>query len=145
MADQSQLDILVQGVESWNEWREQNPSTVPDLRVDFSGLWGNLMDPLYSVDLTGANFTGANLAGASFAGRDVSGASLSGANLSGANLSEANLSGANLTEANLTGANLTGVDPRRSGPFERESSLGRDLTGATGLTQERENLPTGTR
>ena len=31
MADQSHLDILAQGVEAWNSWRERNPSIEADL------------------------------------------------------------------------------------------------------------------
>jgi len=31
MADQSHLDILLQGVTAWNSWREQHPSIRPDL------------------------------------------------------------------------------------------------------------------
>ena len=31
MADQSHLEILQQGVEAWNSWRERNPSIKPNL------------------------------------------------------------------------------------------------------------------
>ena len=74
MADQSHLDILQQGVEAWNSWRERNPSIKPDL----------CGEPLSEADLRDA---------------DLSGANLSGAVLSEVNLSEANLSGADLRGA----------------------------------------------
>jgi hypothetical protein len=32
MADKKQLDILKQGVQVWNQWREKHPDISPDLR-----------------------------------------------------------------------------------------------------------------
>ena len=72
MADQSHLDILQQGREAWNSWRERNPSIQPD----FSGADLNM------VNLSGAELLAANLIGAN----------LIGANLIGANLAQANSS-----------------------------------------------------
>jgi len=38
MANQQHLDILKQGVEIWNQWREEHPDITPDLReADMSG------------------------------------------------------------------------------------------------------------
>ncbi|RME19733.1 MAG: pentapeptide repeat-containing protein, partial [Deltaproteobacteria bacterium] len=45
MANPEHIAILLEGVEAWNRWREENPDVVPDL--------------------AGANLTGAVLAGAS--------------------------------------------------------------------------------
>ena len=59
MADQQQLDLLRQGVETWNTWRKQHPEKV--------------------VDLRGANLKGANLGGANLGGAHLKGAHLSGA------------------------------------------------------------------
>jgi uncharacterized protein YjbI with pentapeptide repeats len=97
MADQSHLDMLQQGVEAWNSWRERNPSIEPDL----SG-----------ADLSGANLSGANLSRADLSRADLSRAGLSTvklsrAKLSGADLRQAYLSGADLSKANLSGANLS--------------------------------------
>jgi uncharacterized protein YjbI with pentapeptide repeats len=101
MADQSHLDILQQGVEGWNSWREQNPSIMPDL-AEMSHSGANLS----GVNLSGANLSGANLSEAKLAAANLSLANLSGANLFKASLVTANLPGANLSEANLFGANL---------------------------------------
>jgi uncharacterized protein YjbI with pentapeptide repeats len=87
MADQSHLDILEQGVEAWNSWREQNPSIEPDL--------------------SGAHLPGAHLRGADLWGADLSEAELSGAYLSWARLSWAKLFEADLSEADLSDADLT--------------------------------------
>jgi len=129
MADQLQLDILQQGVEAWNEWRERNPSIIVDLsRAHLGGLYGPDLSgaklsgaylfgaELSRAKLSRAKLSGANLTGARFIGganltkADLSGADLTGADLTGANLSEARLPEANLRRANLSGADLTGAD-----------------------------------
>lgn len=71
MANKEHLELLKQGVDVWNQWRNEHKGIVPDL--------------------SGANLERANLHGANFRGADLSGANLSGANLSGANLFGAQL------------------------------------------------------
>jgi uncharacterized protein YjbI with pentapeptide repeats len=126
MADQSHLDILQQGVEAWNAWREQNPSIRPFLletnrfsEADLSGanLSGAMLSGadlsrarLFRANLSWADLSGANLAEANLYRVDLSRAHLTQANLSWANLSEANLSGAWLIEANLQAAKLLGTN-----------------------------------
>lgn len=66
MANPEHLDILRQGVETWNKWRIENAGIQPNLRR--------------------ANLREANLHGIKFWDTD-----LTRANLSGADLSEANL------------------------------------------------------
>ena len=66
MANQEHFDLLKQGVEQWNEWREQHPSIRPDLssvhlsRADLSGVDLSCSD-LSSADLSQANLRQANL------------------------------------------------------------------------------------
>ena len=66
MANPEHVDILKQGVDAWNAWRQDNPDLAPDLS---------------HADPHGANLSDANL---------------SNANLSNANLSVANLEGVDL-------------------------------------------------
>lgn len=80
MANEEHLAILKQGVEAWNQWREENANLVPDLS---------------KADLSKANLSKANL---------------SEANLSEANLSEANLSEADLARARFTKGYLIRTD-----------------------------------
>jgi uncharacterized protein YjbI with pentapeptide repeats len=94
MGNQEHLEILWQGVEVWNEWREKNP----DVNPDFNG-----------ENLSVANLKGANLAGALLNRATLTGANLAEANFSRAYLNEANLSGAKLSAADLSGAKLTGA------------------------------------
>src|SRR5208283_380815 len=140
MANPEHLEILKQGVEQWNKWREEHPEVRPDLseanlgeadlrEADLSGanlwranLWQvNLREArLNAADLGSANLSGADLVGAVLFSADLIGADLSRANLSRAalfesylvraNLSRANLTGANLLWANLSGADLSGTD-----------------------------------
>jgi hypothetical protein len=121
MADQTHRNILLQGVETWNSWRAQNPTALPSL----SGADLREAD-LRGADLSGANLSKANLthanlsdftgyadyriSGADLSEADLRGAHLHGAHLNVADLSEANLHGADLHRADLTNANLSETD-----------------------------------
>lgn len=79
MANQEHLNILKQGIESWNTWRREQTHVNPDLR--------------------GKDFRWANLSRAFLNRTDLSEAILREVDLSWANLSWANLSKADLTRA----------------------------------------------
>ena len=104
MANPEHVEILKQGVEVWNVWREENPGIRPDLtQVDLA--WGNLIGINFSETyLRKANLQRANLIEA-----DLHRASLIETNLDGADL-RANLSEADLLRASLRRANLYGAD-----------------------------------
>jgi len=104
MANPEHFAKLKEGVEAWNQWRDEN-----DSRPDLSGAYFIEAD-LHGAILGGANLNGAILIGANLSGADLRGAYLSGAILSGANLSGANLMGAYLQKANLGEANLNSAD-----------------------------------
>jgi uncharacterized protein YjbI with pentapeptide repeats len=74
VADEKQLDILKQGVDVWNKWREDNLEVMIDLsNQDLSGA------ALSGADLTGADLRNADLSNANFSNADLSNADLSGA------------------------------------------------------------------
>jgi hypothetical protein len=115
MANKKHLEILEQGVEQWNTWRDEKETITPDLRnADLRGAdlsWAILA----GTDLRGANLSGADLSSSILAGADLGDADLSKAWTSGADLTDVNLTGANLRgaimyDADLEGANLTGAD-----------------------------------
>jgi hypothetical protein len=107
MATPKCVEVIRQGVPTWNLWRAENQSVLPDL--------------------SGADLSGANLRGANLRKTDLSGAILRRQ----ADLTEANLSRADLRGANLRGANLCKTD--LSGAFLRETDLsGAFLDGAGG-------------
>jgi hypothetical protein len=121
LANQEHLDILKQGKEVWNQWREAHRNIRPDLsgadlfflvtnfrHINFenSNLSNSVLD---SIDLTYANLEYANLSGASLIA-----AQLNRANFFGANLSEADLREAELVEAYLPFSNLNRADLSRA-------------------------------
>jgi hypothetical protein len=110
MANQEHLDLLGQGVEVWNQWRQEHP----DLEPDLSGAILN------RANLSGAILSGALLNEASLIWADLSGAILNEARLDEAILTEANLNGATLTRATLDEADLRRANLRKA-----------DLSGAT--------------
>lgn len=152
MASEEQLEILKQGPDAWNAWRQNHPDIRPNLRkADLSkaNFSGKIRTNLVRADLFGANLSGANLGGTDFYGAnlgatdfsaaDLRWSDLTRANLGEANLGEANLSmsllretsliGANLMRADLTKADLTRANLTRAHLFKANLN-GADLGGA---------------
>lgn len=94
-------NILIQGAETWNRWRKENPkeAIILDGR-DLRGL------DLSDCDLSEASFVGANLAYADLKNAVLIASDLTDANLCYCNLSNAKLIAANLKQANMSHANL---------------------------------------
>jgi uncharacterized protein YjbI with pentapeptide repeats len=132
MANQKHLERLKQGVDVWNEWREENlrgflGGADPDLSAanrDMASLANRIR-----IYLSAAYIDDPNLSGADLSRANLSGANLLGADLSRANLLGANLLGADLREANLSGANLLGADLSRA-DLREAKLLGADLSRA---------------
>jgi uncharacterized protein YjbI with pentapeptide repeats/DNA-binding XRE family transcriptional regulator len=134
LGNQSHWEILSDGVNLWNQWREANPNIRPFLaRANLSGA--NLEGSnLSGVDLTRvvfseAKLTKADLSEAVLRQAFLQGADLTGANLSRAYLKDAKLYGANLSEANLSEANLSGADLGNS-DLSRANLSEANLSGA---------------
>lgn len=159
MANHEHLELLKQGVEVWNKWRQEYPDLQPDLtgaalaKADLSGaiLTGTLLKEanLMWADLRGtllneahldealiswANLNGATLIGATLNEADLRQANLHKADLSGsiliwALLNGADLSGATLVGATLRGTSLRGADLSRADLSSTDLSSA-DLSGA---------------
>lgn len=144
MANPEHLKILEQGVEAWNNWREQNRKIIPDLsEADLSEV------DLRAADLSNANLQGVNLVGADLrSAHHPSGSrfyhlttilfrtNLRGTNLFGADLRDANLRDVDLHRANLSNADLRGTSLRvanLSVANLKESILGYTVFGNTNL------------
>lgn len=138
MADEEQLAILRQGVDTWNKWRKRNTNTLIDLtEADFQ-----------QRDLEGVNFREAHLFKANLAKANLIGADLFLADLTGANLQNADLSNASLVETTFTvakltnsilcGANLTGANLRvdyLDGANFKGAKLGWTILGAIDISK----------
>lgn len=150
MAKQEQLDLLQEGIEAWNNWREQHKETAIDLSqfhfpiVNMRGA--NLREAKFSdsklfsgdfrdADLREARFFFATLRNADFSQADLSGAEFINADLIEATLIntklvETDLGGANLMRATLRDSDLRGADLRGADLSEADLR-GADLRGAT--------------
>ena len=110
VANPEHLAILKQGVEVWNEWREDHPSIRPDLQeAELAGsnlITANLSNGnMREADLGQAKLGLANLKNANFKRAHLDEAYLSHANLGGANISKATLISANMESSDMTGTN----------------------------------------
>jgi len=122
MGNELYLEIRQKGAMSWNQWREDNPDFIPDLRggnlsgIDFDGFNLSRADfretNLANVSLFETNLGGANLSGVRFHNLHIVEASLRKANLSSASITYSDLSGADLSGANLGEAELFESDLR---------------------------------
>jgi hypothetical protein len=126
MANPEHLAVLEQGVEKWNEWRNENLEIKPDLeravlnwmnldnyvltdsnlkqvQLRDASLRGTALQEavLYNADLLRADFTFAKLNKA-----DLRYTASNFVNFAQANLTEADLRGSDLTNVNFTWANL---------------------------------------
>ncbi len=140
MANQEHLDILKQGVETWNQWRKEHPKVRPDLsRTDLHEFYLNNMN-LSEVHLDNSDLNKAELRGANLYRADLSETDLRGADLRGADLRQASLFGANLGEAYFhydiedpDRPAVNGVDLQEADL--READLRRAVLIATNLTR----------
>lgn len=142
MANDKQLAVLRRGLESWNQWRRENPdvrvdlsladlrgvdiSVMPSLRrADAKGLiprgssWAFIANEIIGYDVLPLDLSKADLRGAILDGADLRCAECSGADFTGARLREvelgrSNLSDSRFVESDLQGANLRGADLSRS-------------------------------
>lgn len=131
MANQEHLDILAKGVEAWNNWRDQNRYTVPDLTdADLSRFrlhptpFAYESDPDKEVSLYSVDFLDARLHGCDLSDLDLWGANFRNADLSDANLSKAVLRDAEFERTSLRGANLSWAH------FQDSELVRTDLAGA---------------
>jgi hypothetical protein len=121
MANPEHLEILKQGVEKWNEWRNEYPDIKPDL------IGANLIDAnLNGANLGRANLNGANLHGANLSRANIGKANLSGVNLSCTNLSEADLGGARVGRTFFSDTDLSSVKGLETIVHRWPSSIGID-------------------
>jgi uncharacterized protein YjbI with pentapeptide repeats len=99
MANQEHVNILRQGTEVWNRWREEKPDIQPILTEA----------SLVKCSLQGANLKGVRLNRADLSKADLQGADFRNAIMKRCNLFETNLTHAQLYQADLREAILLGT------------------------------------
>jgi len=129
------VEILRRGPRAWNDWRAENPSTLPLLVKVTLTLSERQLGPINGGPI--------NLASAYMREAFLRFAALSQADLEGADLAQADLVHARLDHANLTAANLSDAILDH-GDFAGARMLGANLRGASlvdarNLTQEQIN------
>ena len=142
MANREHIDMLLEGVDAWNEKRRESDFTPDlsniDLWVEFQKaglLEHNTAIPLRRVNFSGANLIGssmtrailvdANLERARLIVADLRGSNLDGTKLRGADLTGAKIDGADLVYADLIGANLTRTRPWKALLYEDTDKIPR--------------------
>jgi len=114
--------MLIDNTDSWNEWRESNPSVDIDLsNADLRGC------KLGGLNLSVVNLTGANLSRTNLSHAHLNGSNLSGADIRFAKLNMTYMRDANLNNAQLHGADLTEIRCQGS-DFSSTNLIGVDLS-----------------
>ena len=134
MADQTHLQLLKEGVATWNQWRIDNPKVSPNLReaeLRQQKLDGaNLSDAdLWGAQLYKASLNDANLRRADLRRSHLGSASLQRADLTDAMIAEAHVGMANFRGAVLTQA-LMGYSDFNNARFEEAILIGAHLANA---------------
>ena len=100
MPNQNHFEIIKQGVEEWNQWRDENPEIEPDLSdVDLS-----------NSKLSNANLSSTDLRRSILKNTDFRAANLVRADLRAANINKAGFNLAKLREANFSEAYIRECD-----------------------------------
>jgi uncharacterized protein YjbI with pentapeptide repeats len=120
MPNQKHFEIVEQGVDAWNKWRDENPEIEPDLsdadlrdkRLNNANFGETDLrrSDLSHTDLRGANLVRADLRAANIRKASFNLAKMCEANLSEAYLRESDLSEADLKRAYFIRADLVRVD-----------------------------------
>ena len=110
MANDEQLKILKQGVETWNRWRDEHPEEDIDLSgADLSGAKLNTAN-FRRANLNGAKLREAELYDTRFARASLQNAGLYKAFLKKTNCYQADFRRVNLRQAVIQQANVSGID-----------------------------------
>jgi uncharacterized protein YjbI with pentapeptide repeats len=114
MSNYKHVQTLKEGIDAWNQWREQEPEVKPNLSGTNLNRVNLNQANMRQTDLRKADLRNANLRQADLFKADLRNANLRGANLVEADLRGANLGGAIVITADLSKADLAGADLRRA-------------------------------
>lgn len=131
MANPEHVEILRQGVDVWNKWREDNEDIIPDLAKE---------------DLIGFDLSNSNLGKSKLPRTDISDANLTGAIFRGSDLHRANLSGAKLDNSDFSGAylyktNFASIDLQNVKGLQSVIHMGPSYIGICTIYKSRGQIP----
>ena len=137
MADEHHINVLLQGSETWNAFREDGRITDPDLSnadLNMAFLRVSLQDSDGVGNSDRPNFQGiklesANCSNAILRGAELQGAKLAGANFRGGSFNRSLFCDAKAANVDFSGANLIGTDFRNA-DLENAKFVGADLSNA---------------
>ncbi len=141
MANPEHLEILKQGVEQWNKWREQHFEVRPDLRMANLVVADLQEANLRRVDLRGASLKGAVLSSAVLSVADLTGANLGGAVLATTVLRSTTLQGTDFSGARLWATLFTDVDLSHVRGLESVIHEGPSTVGIDTIYKSRGRIP----
>lgn len=111
MAREEHIAILINSVEHWNKWRNENPSVMPGFGgTKFFAQASATGIVFHSANFSCSYFRDADLSNTQLQGADLNSSDFQSAHLENANLSQADLANANFTDACLVGADLFGTN-----------------------------------
>jgi uncharacterized protein YjbI with pentapeptide repeats len=140
MANEEHIALLKKGVESWNQWREENPDAKPDFsKADLRGTKlqnANLSDSnLEEVKFQFSNLKGAILTGSNVNKGKFQDVNLTNVKLNNADLKQANFFEANLQHADMENSNLQGAQFNEDTTLFQTNFKGANLKEASGLME----------
>ncbi len=110
MAVINHSEMLMQGVEIWNKWRNDNPEIIPQLsHVDLSEMEG-FPTGLSGINLSNAYLENTNLYGLTMEDSNFEGAILYNSNCYSTSFKNANFGSADLELVNFSNGSLDGAD-----------------------------------
>ena len=136
MANEEHLARLKQGVEAWNQWRDEYPEIAPDLRGAQLGS-----AELTRANLTEANLTAADLHQADLHQADLTRADLTGADLRGVHIHGARLDGTHLYRTHIGWSTFGDVDLRTVQGLETVKHRAPSTIGIDTLYRSHGNIP----
>ncbi len=146
MANPEHLEILKQGVEVWNKWRDENPEIFPDLSMlDLRNMDISFAN-LRHADLTHADLEHANLRHADLSHSEISYAYLINADLNNATLSyvsfiSADLKGATFNNAWLMKTTFSDIDLSEVVGLDAVKHVGASEVGISTIYESQGKIP----
>lgn len=130
MANEEHIALLKQGAKSWNQWRKDNPTIIPDLsKANLHNTDLSFFD-LHRVNFSQANLSNTYLNQANLIQANLQGTNLLSTDLRGANLQDANFNYAILRQTQIDSSTVISSKARLVWEIVNQGAVGKNLSGA---------------